>query len=90
MADQYLKYNKLKTSTPAQVQNNGQKITYNNDMMVQIKKEMVKDKRYKRLDIDTIMTTRKHRFNRRGQRGGQRRHKQGKVDLTKFNHNQHK
>ena len=42
---------------------------------------MVKNKRYKRLDIDTINTIRKYRLNRRGQRGGQRRHKQSKVDL---------
>ena len=42
---------------------------------------MVKDKRYKRLDLDTIKMIRKHRLNRRGQRGGQKRHKQDKVDL---------
>ena len=46
-----------------------------------IKEEMVKDKRYKRLDIDTRQTIRKYKLNRRGQRGGQKRHKQGKVDL---------
>ena len=81
IADQHLECNKLETSTPPQVQNSEQKITYNNDLLVQIKKEMVKDKRYKRLDLDTIKTIRKYRLNRRGQRGGQKRHKQGKVDL---------
>ena len=34
-----------------------------------------------RLDIDTIKIIRKHKLNRRGQRGGQRKHKQGKVEL---------
>ena len=81
MADQQLECKKLETSTPAQVQNSEQKITYNNDILLQIKREMVKDKRYKRLDLDTIKTIRKYRLNRRGQRGGQKRHKQGKVDL---------
>ena len=41
---------------------------------------MVRDKRYKRLYLDTIKIIRKHRLNRRGQRGGQKRHKQDKVD----------
>ena len=81
MADQHLECNKLETPTPAWVQNSGQKITYNNDILVQIKQEMVKNKRSKRLDLDTIKTIRKYRCNRRGQRGGQKRCKQGKVDL---------
>ena len=64
-----------------QCKKNGQRISYNNDRMLQIKKEMVKDKRYKRLDIDTLKAIRKYRLNRRGQRGGERRYKQSKVDL---------
>ena len=47
MADQHLESKKPETSTPAQVQNSEQKITFNKDILVQIKKEMVKDKRYK-------------------------------------------
>ena len=81
MTHQHLEYKKPETSTPAKVQNNGQIISYNNDWSLQIKKEMVKDKRYKRLDIDAKKTIGKYRLNRRGQRGGQRRHKQGKVDI---------
>ena len=54
-------------------------ITYNNTK--QMKKKMVKDKRYKKLDTDTIMTIRKYKINRRGQRGGQRKHKQVEVKL---------
>ena len=42
---------------------------------------MVKDKRYKRLDLDTIKSIRKYRLNKRGQRGDQKRHKQGQLDL---------
>ena len=81
MTDQHLEYKKPDTSTPAKVQNNAQRISYNNDRLLQIKKEMVRDKRYRRFDIDTIKTIRKYRLNRRGQRGGQKRHIQGKVDL---------
>ena len=44
-------------------------------------KEMVKDKKYKRLDLDTIKCIRKYRLNKMGQRGGQKRHNQDKVDL---------
>ena len=41
-----------------EVQNDGQLYwSYNSDMLVQIKKEMVKDKRYEKLDIDTIHMT---------------------------------
>ena len=56
-------------------------ITYNNNKLLQIKKEMVKDKRYKRLDTDTIKTIRKYKLHRTGQRGWQRKHKQVKVEL---------
>ena len=55
-------------------------ITSNNNKLLQIKKEMVKDKEYKRLDTDTMKTIRKYKLNRRGQRGGQRKHKQVKVE----------
>ena len=75
------------------MQNSGQKITYNHDNLMHIKKEMVKDKRYKRLDLDTIKTIRKYRLNKNGQRTGQKRHKQGKVDLESLitvNINEHK
>ena len=55
MTDQHLEYKKPETSTtPAKVQNNGQfygqsmqsngqRITYNNDRLLQIKKDMIKD-----------------------------------------------
>ena len=49
MTDQHLEHKKPETSTPAKVQNNGQIIIYNNDSQLQIKKEMVKDKRIKDL-----------------------------------------
>ena len=81
MVDQHLECNKLEALTPDQVQNSVQKITYNHNNLVHIKEEMVKDKRYKRHDVDTIKTIRKYKLNKRGQRGGQNRHKQGKVDL---------
>ena len=81
MVDQHLECNKLETLTPAQVQNSGQKITYNHNNLVHIKKERVKDKRYKRLNLDTVKFRRKYRLNKRGRRGGRKRHKQGKVDL---------
>ena len=64
-------------------------ITYNNNKLLQIKKEMVKDRRYKRLDTDTIKTIRKYKLNRTGQRGGQRKLKQVKVELRSLN-NHHK
>ena len=51
MVDHYFECNKLEASTPAQVQNHRQKITYNHDNLVQIKEEMVKDKRYKRIGL---------------------------------------
>ena len=44
MVNHHFKYKKLKASTPAQVQNGKQKITYNHDDLVQIKEDMVKDK----------------------------------------------
>ena len=81
MVDQQLECNMLETLTPTQVQNSRQKITYNHENLVHIKKEIVKDKRYKELDLDTIKSLRKYRLNKRGQRGGQKRHKQVKVDL---------
>ena len=65
MTNQHPVYKKFETSTPAKVQKDGQIKTYNNDRLLQIKKEMVKDKRYKRLDLDTIKIIRKHRLNRR-------------------------
>ena len=81
MVDHHFECNKLEASIPAQLQNGRQKITYNHDNLVQIKEEMVKDERYKRTDLDTIKIVRKYRLNKRGQRGGQKRHMQGKVDL---------
>ena len=81
MVHHHFECHKLEALTPAQVQNSGQKITYNHDNLVQINEEMVKDKRYKRLDLDTLKTIRKYRLNKRGQRRGQKRHKQGKVEL---------
>ena len=81
MTDQHLEHRKPETSTTSTSTPTKQIITYNNNRLLQIKNEMVKDKRYKRLDIDTIKIIRKHRLNRRGQRGGQRKHKQGKVEL---------
>ena len=84
MADHHLECNKLEALTAVQVQNSGQNITYNHNNLIHIKEEMVKDERYKRLDLDTIKTIRKYRLNKRGQRGGQKRQKQGKVDLESF------
>ena len=63
------------------MQNIGQKITNNHKTLVHIKKEIVKDKRYKRVNLDTIKPIKKYRLNKRGQRGSQKRHKQGKGDL---------
>ena len=46
---------------------------------------MVKNKRYERLDLDTIKNIRKYRFNKRGQGRVQKRHIQGKVDHKSIN-----
>ena len=81
MTDQHLEHRMPETSTTPISTPTKQIITYNNNKLLQIKKEMVKDKRYKRLDTDTIKTIRKYKLNRRGQRGGQRKHKQVKVEL---------
>ena len=81
MVDHHLQCSKLEVLPPAQVQNSGQNITCNHNNLGHIKEEMVKDKTYKRLDVDTIKTIRKYRLSKRGERGGQKRHKQGKVDL---------
>ena len=73
MVDQHLECNKLETLTPAQVQNSGQKITYNHNNLVHIKKEIVKDKRYKRLDFDNKV----HKEVQAQQKGTKREVKRG-------------
>ena len=47
--DHHFECKMFKASTPAQVQNGKQKITYNHDNLVQMKEEMVKDKHIKEL-----------------------------------------